>query len=246
MTTAAEAIRPWCFARTTTPRVPRLGTPRVRAHRRLAASSRMAVQSPSARATARTAVSPAPRPHSSTDTGTGGTATRVPQPSSTACPAGSVAGPASPSAPTAPGSRTSVARAVRRARCPALARVITGDAFTTQRSGTRHGLEDLRGLFLEGGDAKQAQRGQKLTPGEPGDLSRTPLGDAAQFIPLHGRRQPERPGKLLGIVVDGRQGPFGHVDGELNHRRSSVADHRESREVAARSPARGHAAPLER
>ena len=80
MTTAAETIRPWCFARITTPRVPMLGMPRVRAHRRLAASSRMAVQSPRARATARTAVSPAPRPHSSTATGTRGTATRVPQP----------------------------------------------------------------------------------------------------------------------------------------------------------------------
>src|SRR5262249_62359117 len=133
---------------------------------------------------------PPPSPPPAPATGPGGTAPAWPRPSSPACRAGSVAGPASPSATTASGSRTSVARAVRRARCPALARVITGDAFTTQRSGTRHCLEDLRGLFLEGGDAKQAQSGQKLTPGEPGDLGRAPLGDAAQFIPLHGRRQP--------------------------------------------------------
>jgi hypothetical protein len=98
----------------------------------------------------------------------------VPQPPSTACRAGSVTGPSSTSATTASGSRTSVASTVRSTRCPALARVITGDALTTQRSGTRRFPEDLRRFLLEGGDPKQAQGGQGLPAREPGDLCCAP------------------------------------------------------------------------
>jgi hypothetical protein len=61
------------------------------------------------------------------------------------------------------GTSTSEVNAVIRPKCPALASVITGEAFTTQVSGTLGVLDDLVGVVLEWGDPELSERRDELT-----------------------------------------------------------------------------------
>jgi len=169
---AGASIRPCRFARMITPRVPITDLPTARAHRLALRSSTTAV-APNSSAGAMTALSPWPRLHSATIAGT--VAFRLsPQPERRALYAGSY-GPARTSSATAAGTKRFEESCSSKSKLPAWPKMISGDASTTQTSGTPSLAQGFLRCVLEWAHLIAAKRCDELLTRDTRDLRSTPL-----------------------------------------------------------------------
>ena len=95
--------------------------------------------------------------------------------------------------------------------------MISGEAFTTQASGTTHFLKNFINRILAHGNTPTSEFINKFGPGQSGNFSRFILGELALGVPVAGGRQDEFLGKIAWRFAKSAIDIIGEIQGDRCH-----------------------------